>query len=479
MRGTLLFGTIEDASYYVSSNSPGTESAAMARGSQLEALIEQNDWEKVRKGLGRIKARKTIHDLLYEILARAPGDVPIDIVETLLSKLPNGRPAVDHAFSNSATGDPSWPRMCIVHSMDLLRLVLTNQLETRSYYRKEEEIYAARAGFQAIWKKYLLPHRDIGVWQSYSYGRGSGRGETPTEDACDSRERELLTVNRIEDASEELKDAWERTKLLVGYFSAKAKLRKELDASQAHAPINGGTWAEVSEKERAAYASASIECGTGTVLHQLVEWQAPPAAIRLALQLYPDQNLKRDDSECIPLHYAIRGFTGMAPTDIVKFASVPTMSVMKLLLATDPSAASFHDTRGCTPLILLTEMCVEYKYISRNDILDVVHAEPRSLITRDTVTHMLPFMFLASRMEYSNPDNKMKRTFSRHYAASGKTSFDILYTLIRENPNAVSSGIKATAYELYLEAKLRKMEARIAALEQSEDAVGSKRARQT
>mmetsp|Transcript_3668 Transcript_3668/g.8303 ORF Transcript_3668/g.8303 Transcript_3668/m.8303 type:complete len:85 (-) Transcript_3668:241-495(-) len=59
--------------------------------------------------------------------------------------------------------------------------------------------------------------------------------------------------------------------------------------------------------------------------------------------------------------------------------------------------------------------------ISRSDILDVIRAEPWSLITRDTVTHMLPFMLLASRMGHNNPDKKMERIDGGYYAASDKS----------------------------------------------------------
>ncbi|KAL7543154.1 hypothetical protein ACHAXR_013253 [Thalassiosira sp. AJA248-18] len=202
----------------------------------------------------------------------------------------------------------------------------------------------------------------------------------------------ISNIKQPSDLNSDLVEAWQKSLLLLKVMSA---MENRNDGKQH------------SEREDTAspfltvHASSSVDC--------------PRCVVRIATVLFPQELLKRDEKNRLPIHiaaaapvYAVHdlrgeGFTiddAMFDDDPERRASRPMKkeckykepSVIDILLSGDPSAASERDRHGQLPL---------HVAIMRGKTLDqgvqaLVEAYPDALEAMDNQTNLFPFMLAAS-----------------------------------------------------------------------------------
>jgi hypothetical protein len=471
---------------------------------QVEEWVAEEEWAKVRKGLGRVKSAETMENLIYLLLCKP--NPPLDILEKLITKrieteevtswntperiarflefdgksdcYSRSRPWVGNSFASQ--------------SLDVHRFVMRHvRIDQCTTYGVASDNGAGgtSTALRAIWRRFLKVTKT-------EVGRNSWGYKQYSEEIDKNRANELSNITSLNDASVELKEAWERTMLIVDLADKREKTAHEdYTESQRREEANRKRREEEERKLAASRGddysylrepSLAQKSGEGIVewttpleervVHHLVKCNAPSVLIWFALRLFPEQALTRDVFGNLPLHYAIEQFHWPQHITTAEGCSLPEACALRLLLNAAPTAASYHNLKGETPLYCLVELSTGYTHrtygsykhgnIPLDLIMDLILAEPRSLITRDSTTHLLPFMAHASSFDYDKVDVRKNREKSRYSYSSpaiapiprNDPSFDLLYTLIREDPNAVSSGIKTTAYERYLEDKLKRLE---------------------
>ena len=505
---------------------------------QVEEWVEGGEWSKVRKGLGRVKSKETMETLIY-LLLRKPNP-PLDIIERLVDKrieneeVSSWNPPEYIARFLKFDGESGyhsrsrpWVGISFAsHSLDVHRFVMRHvEIGKCTTYgvASDNDAGGTSTALRATWIRFLkVEKKEVGV--------NSWGGRRYSEEIDESRANELSNVTSLNDASIELKEAWERTMLIVDLADKREKKahedyetsytwhqrreeadRKRREKAQKMLASHGEYYDSSGEEEESNSSESEGEQKSGEkgvdwttpleerVVHHLVKSNAPSVLIWFALRLFPEQALTRDVFGNLPLHYAIEQFHRPMNITTAKNYSLPEACALKLLLNAAPTAASYHNLNGETPLYCLVELSTGYKHrnsyssykhgnIPLDVIMDLIRAEPRSLITRDNTTHLLPFMVHATSFNYDKVDVRKDRKKDRYSYSSSDIApkpqprndprFDLLYTLIRENPSAVSSGIKPTAYEKYLEDKLKRLE--LLTLDNDHDGgekIGSKRSR--
>lgn len=197
----------------------------------------------------------------------------------------------------------------------------------------------------------------------------------------------ISNIKHPSDVKEDLIEAWEKSLLLLQVMGA---MENRGGGEQNLAPF------------RAVHTASAVDC--------------PRCVVRIAMVLFPQELLMRDECNRLPIHIAAaspvycvhdlrgEGFTmydAFPDDDPQQRAARPRMesqskykepSVIDILLSGDPAAASQRDPHGQLPLHIA---------IMRGKTLDegvqaLVNASPDALTTPDNQTNLYPFMLAAS-----------------------------------------------------------------------------------
>ena len=144
----------------------------------------------------------------------------------------------------------------------------------------------------------------------------------------------------------------------------------------------------------------------------------PVALIRLALSAYPEQARERDERGYTPLHVVLASHKSSGRGEHTLSHEVWA------LLQADPHGASVPDAGGRLPLALALEAGVEWSCVRA-----LFLSEPRSLVTRDSKTHIYPFMLSACRGEETEEPNECELVSRRE--------LNIILLLMLANPSVV------------------------------------------
>lgn len=289
--------------------------------------------------------------------------------------------------------------------------------------------------FDAAWLKFLSPEISI-------------EGERPlSKYQTNNHLKTLCEMKTFEDLrySTPVMQLWNKTTMLL------------LSADRGQDPLSDGRQWQVVHVIAANGSQLPRNC-----IHTL----CPSVVMWMALKLYPDQVRQRDEYGDLPLHKAVRHPSSHV-LDLEKFylgskmqtfACDASRTVVEMLFRAYPGACKVQDRSGRLPLNIAIESYTEWTmvYFSRtiqpnrpnipfmkldkdaweNAILLLAEEAPEALNTRDIKTHLYPFMLAATPLD---------------------APLNVIYRLLRANPNAVEGGIRPTHHEQYLEAQNRSL----------------------
>jgi hypothetical protein len=407
-------------------------------------LVESLDWEKVRNSIKRQRALKTLASSILEVLLNPKAnETPPDVLPSLFEKL---RPLRDKklclgdkrdGYRHDRFAEQLFSKVC---SFEILEFVYNyNPMKyaphiLRTLLEEHKRVYKHAEYATPILER--IRQNVCEMWEDRLAGRGRGiaivipwRGEIIQRPAKSNvvpieTEDELLSIQSRDDLkkSKDLFDLWKNTEMLVLHTK-----------SDDNTPL----------------------------LHALLRDGYPIVVAWLAAKIHPDQLWQRDGKGRIPLHY-------VAKEPIVLSVDLKAMqfsssfceavcwdskgaSFVKLVTDLFPEGGKYVDNKGKLPLAAYLEDAGNPHF---EDVSLLINASSRALLTRDTGTHLLPFMVPTQQRGNDH-------SICRHHACNrylhddcGETS--LIYQILRENPAAVAIGVTGKSLDSYYVRHLKK-----------------------
>ena len=207
-------------------------------------------------------------------------------------------------------------------------------------------------------------------------------------------EKIISNITKPSDVNGELIEAWQKSLLLLQVMDAMEK--------------RGGGQGASEQQERSrhpfhiVHAASSVDC--------------PRCVVRIAMVLFPQELLRRDEHNRLPIHiaaaapvYAVNDLRGegfslddayiddenphrRANVKPKKQTKYKEPSVINILLGGDPTAARERDQHGQLPL----HVAIMRGKTLEEGVQALVEANPDALTTPDAQTNLYPFMLAAS-----------------------------------------------------------------------------------
>jgi hypothetical protein len=394
-------------------------------------LIDQEDWEQVRKRLQKTTKPKTAARLLGIFAEESPA-LPTDFFEILFAAL--GR----RYHGNEAQGsredyqycynfwrytclyDPvkhfsregAFYRLCQVQTPSTLRLILKESEKT--IRGGILPLTVAQNAIDRVFNQFTFDNFDKLKKQLEDMGE-TAASTTLTNDKCNP---------------DSLAGRWQKVELIV-----RATQPKGLDM-----PIEQINLLKL----------------------LMVDLQAPNPILWLACTAYPHLAKRKDDSHGrLPLHWAAihnnesyhrfygRSWSGPS-TDSCVFFAMHDVRRVEIVLSLYPKAAKLPDQQGVLPLEYLLND--EYIHWAHNEwvqrcALALIHEAPEALVRSNPIEKngMMPFATVAC----------IHDQFATHLRQDGASNMllrklNLTYAILQENPAAVLGGIKDTVREQFL-----------------------------
>lgn len=387
---------------------------------KIEGLIDQQDWDEVRKRLKRTSSPKRIGALLYH--ASDNPSVPDDVFEILFEKVRGNREFQGSGFFWQSEYESAPRIVSRDRYKDFDHVFYRRPPESMALFLNE---YMSVSGKMSLEGTRRLIRR---LWRRYLTGSEAGV-------LVHEEKQELLSrIYSMDDlqSNDELYSLWQKTEILI-----KSREPFDLDKPEQDVPF--------------------------LFAHALIKHESPTLLVWLALRVYPQQLIHRDGLKRIPLHWAAEIRSQRSYLSVAfhgKLREIDKQDPVELVFEWFPGGASFVDFEGSLPLDLLLDRV--YRDESAADkrahtcILALAKKAPEALMKRNKKNHMFPF--LTATCTFDSADMRTQ--------AQENSVLELSYSLLRLDPSVIAFGLHETHREADLKRLLHKAESKICRLEE-------------